>query len=59
MRFKDQAAGREGRIASINNLYLADEESLIRTLTDAADPGGSARALEEQRVVMAGADRPG
>ena len=43
MRFKDQAAGRDGRVASINNLYLADEESLVRALTDAADPGESGR----------------
>ena len=28
---------------SLNNLYLADEENLIRALTDAADPGKKAR----------------
>ncbi|MEL7186846.1 MAG: bifunctional proline dehydrogenase/L-glutamate gamma-semialdehyde dehydrogenase PutA [Pseudomonadota bacterium] len=43
MRFKDQAAGQDGRIASINELYLADEASLVSALTDAADPGESAR----------------
>ena len=43
MSFVDQPAAREGRISNINELYLRDEEALIRELTDAADPGESGR----------------
>ena len=43
MSFVDQPAGRTGRIASINDLYLADEQTLVRDLTDAADPGDGGR----------------
>lgn len=43
MSFEDQPAGREGRISNINDLYLADEETLVRELTDAADPGDGGR----------------
>ncbi|MDH3613830.1 MAG: bifunctional proline dehydrogenase/L-glutamate gamma-semialdehyde dehydrogenase PutA [Gammaproteobacteria bacterium] len=43
MRFTDQTAARPEAIPRLNDLYLADEEALIRELTDAADPGDSAR----------------
>ena len=33
----------KGRIPEINSLYLSDEETLVRELTDAADPGESGR----------------
>lgn len=39
MSFVDQPAGREGRISNINDHYLRDEETLIRELIEAADPG--------------------
>jgi RHH-type proline utilization regulon transcriptional repressor/proline dehydrogenase/delta 1-pyrroline-5-carboxylate dehydrogenase len=43
MSFVDQPAAREGSISYINDLYLADEEKLVRELVEAANPGGSAR----------------
>ncbi len=43
MRFSDQPAAREGRISSIHDLYLSDEQALVRELADAADPGESGR----------------
>jgi len=43
MSFVDQPAAREGRISYINDLFLADETSLVRELADAADPGESGR----------------
>ena len=43
MSFVDQPAAREGRISDINELYLRDEEALVRELSDAADPGESGR----------------
>ena len=43
MSFVDQPAAREGSIPYINNLYLADEEKLVRELVKAADAGGPAR----------------
>ena len=50
MRFTDQTAARPGTIPHINDRYLADEQALVRDLTDAADPGDSAR---EKIQVMA------
>ena len=44
MKFSDQPAARAGAISEINNLYLADEEMLVRELAEAADPGNAARA---------------
>ena len=41
MSFVDQPAAREGRISYINDLFLADEATLVRELADAADPGAS------------------
>ena len=41
MSFVDQPAAREGRIPYINDLYLADEETLVRELASAADPGNA------------------
>ncbi len=43
MSFVDQPAAREGSIPYINDLYLADEEKLVRELVKAADAGGPAR----------------
>ncbi len=43
MSFVDQPAAREGRISTINNLFLADEATLVRELAEAADPGAPAR----------------
>ena len=43
MRFSDQPAGRPSAHPSINSRYLADEQALVRELTDAADPGDAAR----------------
>jgi len=43
MSFVDQPAAREGSISFINDLYLADEASLVRELADAADAGSAGR----------------
>ncbi len=43
MSFIDQPAAREGRIPYINDLFLADEASLVRELAEAADPGDTGR----------------
>ena len=43
MSFVDQPAAREGRISNINDLYLRDEEALVRELAEAADPGLASR----------------
>ena len=43
MNFVDQPAAREGRISNINDLYLRDEEALVRELAEAADPGVASR----------------
>jgi RHH-type proline utilization regulon transcriptional repressor/proline dehydrogenase/delta 1-pyrroline-5-carboxylate dehydrogenase len=43
MSFVDQPAAREGRISYINDLFLADEATLVRQLADAADPGDAGR----------------
>ena len=44
MKFSDQPAAKAGAISGINSLYLADEQTLVRELADAADPGDAARA---------------
>ena len=43
MRFTDQPAARPGRVPYVNDLYLADEQSLVRELVAAADSGMSMR----------------
>ncbi len=43
MRFTNQAAAQPDAIPGLNDLYLADEEALIRELVEAADPGDGAR----------------
>ncbi len=43
MSFVDQPAANEGRIAYINDSFLADEATLVRELSDAADPGAPGR----------------
>ncbi len=39
MRFVDQPAGQPAAIPGLNQRYLADEEALVRELTEIADPG--------------------
>ena len=43
MSFVEQPAARDGNFAYINDLYLADEEKLVRELAAAADSGDSTR----------------
>ncbi len=43
MRFTNQSAARPETIPGLDELYLADEATLVRQLADAADPGNSAR----------------
>ena len=43
MRFTDQPAAKPGRIPYLNDLYLADEQALVRELVAAADAGMSVR----------------
>ena len=43
MRLTDQIAARPSPLGQINERYLADEETLVRELTEAADPGPAAR----------------
>ena len=43
MSYVDQPAAREGTIPYINDLYLADEEKLVRELVEAADSGAAVR----------------
>jgi RHH-type proline utilization regulon transcriptional repressor/proline dehydrogenase/delta 1-pyrroline-5-carboxylate dehydrogenase len=43
MSFVDQPAARQGRISYINDLFLADEATLVRNLADIADPGEAGR----------------
>ncbi len=43
MSFVDQPAAREGRISFINDLFLADEATLVQELAVAADPGEAGR----------------
>jgi len=42
MRFADQSLGQESPLAGLNDLYLGDEQALVRALASAADPGGAA-----------------
>jgi RHH-type proline utilization regulon transcriptional repressor/proline dehydrogenase/delta 1-pyrroline-5-carboxylate dehydrogenase len=44
MRFTDQAAAKPGAIPAINDLYLADEATLVRELAEAADSGEAMRS---------------
>ncbi|MGB5489651.1 MAG: bifunctional proline dehydrogenase/L-glutamate gamma-semialdehyde dehydrogenase PutA [Woeseiaceae bacterium] len=44
MSYVNQPAALEGRIPYINDLYLADEEKLVKELLEAADPGEAVRA---------------
>lgn len=43
MRFVDQPAGQPAAIPGLNQRYLADEEALVRELTEIADPGDVVR----------------
>lgn len=52
MRITDQAAARPGTIPYINDLYLADEEHLVRELTEVADLGDAARQEIEKTAAQ-------
>jgi len=43
MSFVDQPAARSGRTPHLNDLYLCDEQTLVRELCEAADPGEAGR----------------
>jgi RHH-type proline utilization regulon transcriptional repressor/proline dehydrogenase/delta 1-pyrroline-5-carboxylate dehydrogenase len=43
MEFTNQPAAQPALITGLNDLYLADEQALVRQLADIADPGDSAR----------------
>jgi RHH-type proline utilization regulon transcriptional repressor/proline dehydrogenase/delta 1-pyrroline-5-carboxylate dehydrogenase len=43
MQFTTQPAARPQSIDGLNDLYLADEQALVRELVEAADPGDGAR----------------
>jgi RHH-type proline utilization regulon transcriptional repressor/proline dehydrogenase/delta 1-pyrroline-5-carboxylate dehydrogenase len=43
MHFTNQPAARPLSIDGLNDLYLADEQALVRELVEAADPGDGAR----------------
>jgi RHH-type proline utilization regulon transcriptional repressor/proline dehydrogenase/delta 1-pyrroline-5-carboxylate dehydrogenase len=43
MQFTNQPAARPLSIEGLNDLYLAEEQALVRELVEAADPGDSAR----------------
>jgi RHH-type proline utilization regulon transcriptional repressor/proline dehydrogenase/delta 1-pyrroline-5-carboxylate dehydrogenase len=43
MEFTNQPAAQPALINGLNELYLADEQALVRQLADIADPGDSAR----------------
>jgi RHH-type transcriptional regulator, proline utilization regulon repressor / proline dehydrogenase / delta 1-pyrroline-5-carboxylate dehydrogenase len=65
MRFTDQPAAGPGTIPHINNLYLADEQALVRELAEAADAGPQmceriqATAAQLVRAVRKGRSRDG
>ena len=52
MRFTDQPAGKPGAIPYINDLYLADEQALVRELVEAADSGKSMRSKIQQTAAQ-------
>jgi RHH-type transcriptional regulator, proline utilization regulon repressor / proline dehydrogenase / delta 1-pyrroline-5-carboxylate dehydrogenase len=65
MRFTEQPAARSGAIPHINDMYLADEQALVRELADMADPGAKLReriqatAAQLVRAVRKGRSREG
>lgn len=65
MRFTDQPAAGPGTIPHINDLYLADEQALVRELAEAADAGARMReriqatAAQLVRAVRKGRSREG
>ena len=52
MRFTDQPLAQPGTIPYINDLYLADEATLVRELTEAADPGEAMRAKIQETAAQ-------
>ncbi len=52
MSFADQSAGKAGTIPYINDLYLADEQELVRELVEAADAGVHMRAKIQETAAQ-------
>ena len=52
MNFTNQAAARPHSITGLNDLYLADEQALVRELVEAADPGDAARDKIRETAVQ-------
>jgi RHH-type proline utilization regulon transcriptional repressor/proline dehydrogenase/delta 1-pyrroline-5-carboxylate dehydrogenase len=52
MRFTDQPAAKPGRIPYLNDLYLAEEQALVRELVAAADAGMSVREKVQATAVQ-------
>jgi RHH-type proline utilization regulon transcriptional repressor/proline dehydrogenase/delta 1-pyrroline-5-carboxylate dehydrogenase len=58
MDFTNQPAAKPAQIFGLNDLYLADEEPLVRELAEAADPGDSAREkIRDTAAQLVGAVR--
>ena len=52
MRFSNQSAADPDTILHINDRYLAEEESLVRELADAADPGEAGRQRVQETAAL-------
>jgi RHH-type proline utilization regulon transcriptional repressor/proline dehydrogenase/delta 1-pyrroline-5-carboxylate dehydrogenase len=52
MKFTDQPAAKPGTIPYLNDLYLADEQALVRDLVDAADAGPATRAKIQETAAQ-------
>lgn len=52
MQFTEQAAAAASTIPHINDRYLSDEEALVKNLTEAADPGDTAREKIQAMAAM-------
>jgi len=52
MSFMDQPAARDSSISYINDYYLADEQTLVRELAAAADPGEAVRGKIQETAAQ-------
>jgi RHH-type proline utilization regulon transcriptional repressor/proline dehydrogenase/delta 1-pyrroline-5-carboxylate dehydrogenase len=52
MNFADQPAAKPGTIPYVNDLYLADEQALMRELVAAADAGSTTRAKIQETAAL-------
>ena len=52
MNFADQPAAKPGTIPYVNDLYLADEQALVRELVSAADAGPATRAKIQETAAQ-------